>query len=237
MAQSVYYDIYNKIKKDINKGLYKVYSTLPSERSLMKIFSVSRTTIRAAIGLLEKDKIVYKVKGKGTYVSGNSIVQNLNVFYSFHETMKSMGKIPSSKVVEFRQIEGDETLSEIFTVPLHSKFYYIKRLRLADGDTVMFERTYIPTYRFPDLNILELDRRPMYEIFRDEYNVIFEKAIESLKPIIFTSKEDIEYLNVEKDVPAMEIQRKTYENSKVIEYTISHVRGEMFEYRVELNNI
>ena len=78
-----------------------------------------------------------------------------------------------------------------------------------------------------------LKEKPMYDIFREVYNVSLTKAKESFKPILI-SKSDSKLLNVEDGTAAMRIERVTFENERVIEYTVSVSRGDKFEYTVVL---
>ena len=46
--------------------------------------------------------------------------------------------------------------------------------------------------------------------------------------------EEAKRLNMQKGEPSLLIERITYENSSVIEYTVSIARGDKFTYSVEL---
>ncbi len=46
---------------------------LPSESDLCRQYSVSRTVLRQALGELEDDRLIHKVKGKGTFVTGRPL--------------------------------------------------------------------------------------------------------------------------------------------------------------------
>ena len=61
--------IYDTLKGDIENNLYSFGSALPSERTLAEKYFVSRTTVRNAIEQLVHDGLLYKIQGKGTYVS------------------------------------------------------------------------------------------------------------------------------------------------------------------------
>lgn len=65
---SLYSQVMEKLRKKILTGEYQVNSKLPSELELMKIFNVSRVTLRKAIEGLVNDGIVEKVQGIGTFV-------------------------------------------------------------------------------------------------------------------------------------------------------------------------
>ena len=60
--------ISNMIETKIKEGEYKVGDKLPTEQELIKIFNVSRNTIREAIQSLTNSGILEKRQGNGTYV-------------------------------------------------------------------------------------------------------------------------------------------------------------------------
>jgi len=57
------------IRKQILDGSYSVHSKLPSERELIALFEVSRITVRQALAELQREGLVFKINGKGTFVS------------------------------------------------------------------------------------------------------------------------------------------------------------------------
>lgn len=67
---------YIKIKDDIiesiNNGVYKENDKLPSESELTEKYDVSRHTIRAALTLLEFEKVIVKEQGLGSFVRKKS---------------------------------------------------------------------------------------------------------------------------------------------------------------------
>ncbi|MGO1368437.1 GntR family transcriptional regulator [Senegalia sp. (in: firmicutes)] len=229
----LYYQLYEIITRDIKKGTFDEYDKLPSERELCERFDISRSTVRQAMNELEKDGYIYKEHGKGIFVSSKSFKQDLLNFYSFTDEMKKIGKHPSSKVLDFQKIKSDEKLARKLGIKINEDLYKFTRLRLADDEPIMLETSYLPESRFPDLTRNELEEKPMYDIFREKYDVEFSKAEERFKPVN-TRKVEAEILDVSRKVPGMMIERYTYENQTVIEYTVGIARGDKFEYRVML---
>ena len=221
---ALYHQLETELIDLINSGELKENDKLPSERELCEQYNVSRTTARQAIGELERKEYVYKVHGKGTFISPKVYKQQLLKFYSFTEEMKKLGKNPSSKILSFDLIRADNKISEKLKVEENSLVYKIVRLRIADEVPMMVECT---------LKEKMLKEKPMYDIFREVYNVSLTKAKESFKPILI-SKSDSKLLNVEDGTAAMRIERVTFENERVIEYTVSVSRGDKFEYTVVL---
>lgn len=230
---ALYHQLETELIDLINKGDIKENEKLPSEREICNQYNVSRTTARQAIGELERKEYVYKIHGKGTFVSPKVYKQQLLKFYSFTEEMKKLGKKPSSEVLGFELIKANEKIAIKLGINKDENIYKILRLRIADGVPMMLEFTYLPEYRFLKLQDKMLRERPMYDIFREKYNVSITKAKESFKPVLI-NKNDAKILNVEDGTVAMKIERITYENENIIEYTVSISRGDKFEYNVVL---
>lgn len=230
---ALYHQLESELIDLINKGDIKENDKLPSEREICNQYNVSRTTARQAIGELERKEYVYKVHGKGTFVSPKVYKQQLLKFYSFTEEMKKLGKKPSSEVLGFELIKANEKIALKLGINKDENIYKILRLRIADDIPMMLEFTYLPEYRFLNLKDNMLRERPMYDIFREKYNVSITKAKESFKPVLI-NKNDSKILNVKEGTAAMKIERITYENENIIEYTVSISRGDKFEYNVVL---
>lgn len=64
--------VYNWIVDNINSGELMAGARLPSENELSARFDLSRQTIRHAIDLLERQSLVTRVRGSGTYVGGEA---------------------------------------------------------------------------------------------------------------------------------------------------------------------
>ncbi|SHK07818.1 GntR family transcriptional regulator [Paramaledivibacter caminithermalis] len=229
----LYYQLMDIIIEDIESGKYKENDKLPSERELCEIYDISRATVRQTIRELEKEGYIYKQHGKGTFVSPERFKQDLLKFYSFTEEMKKIGKIPSSKVLDFEIIQSDEKIAVKMEIGIGEKIYKFTRLRLADGKPIMLETSYIPYNRFEGISRNDLEEEAMYDIFTKRYNTVFTKAEESFQPVS-TREDEAVLLKNQPGSPSMMIERITYEGDKIIEYTVGIARGDRFKYRVVL---
>ncbi len=65
--------LYSQLKEllrgRILDGVYPPLSRMPSENELGKAFDVSRITVRQALGDLQKEGLIFKIHGKGTFVA------------------------------------------------------------------------------------------------------------------------------------------------------------------------
>lgn len=230
----LYLQLMDILIEKINKSLGENEQLL-SEREICEIYDVSRTTVRQALDELERDGYIYKVHGKGTFVAPKRVNQDLVSFYSFTEEMKKIGKEPSSQIVGFEIIQSGDKLSSKFKMKEEDLVYKIIRIRKADNVPMMYEITYLPFERFEGLSKDQLEGRAMYDVLTKEYNTKLTFAEEYFEPILTNKLESI-YLEINEGAPSLKIERYTYENSKLIEYTVGVARGDKFKYRVQLKN-
>ncbi|RED57928.1 GntR family transcriptional regulator [Cohnella phaseoli] len=68
----LYHQIRQYVTDQINQGIWKAGDRLPSEAELAKQFGASRVTIKTAISELIDNNAIYRVQGKGTFVSADA---------------------------------------------------------------------------------------------------------------------------------------------------------------------
>ena len=204
-----------------------------SERGICEQYGVSRTTVRLAMAELEHMGYIYKRHGKGTFVAAlNKNSQNLMESYSFTDYMREHGKKPSTKVLSFEILDSTNYFAENLGISPGEKIIKITRLRLADELPMMLERTYLPQKEFAGLTEEMVTKKPLYEIFRDNYGQVIKVADEEFSAGLLS---DIEasLLGIPKDLACLKLIRKTYNNeNRVIEFTLSVARSDKFVYKV-----
>ena len=65
----LYYQLQEILKEQIESGVWKPGDPLPSEPELARSFGVSRVVVRQALAILEDDRQILRVRGRGTFVA------------------------------------------------------------------------------------------------------------------------------------------------------------------------
>ena len=78
--KSVSEEVFDQIKDNIVKGVWKEAEKIPSENELCKIFNVSRVSVRSAIQKLQAVGILTTNQGQGSFVSTSMSGNILNGF-------------------------------------------------------------------------------------------------------------------------------------------------------------
>ncbi|MDR3595999.1 GntR family transcriptional regulator [Clostridium sp.] len=208
---------------------------LDSEREICKKYGLSRTTVREALDELEKNKYIYKVQGKGNFISPRVVEQDLIKVSSFTEEMKKHGKNPTSKLLNFEVIEANDNISKRLQIEENELAFKLSRIRIADDIPMIYEITYLPYERFKGLTKEMIEENPLYEIFRNSFDTYITSAEEIIESVLINKLESV-YLEVPQGQAGLRFERVAYEKMDIIEYTITIARGDKFRYRVCLKN-
>lgn len=83
--QPLYQQIYNQLKEDILTNQLKENDQLPTELELSESYQVSRITSKRALGELENEGLIYRIRGKGSFVKAHQPVipnsEQLNLLF------------------------------------------------------------------------------------------------------------------------------------------------------------
>ncbi|MGB6178947.1 GntR family transcriptional regulator [Carnobacterium sp.] len=231
-ATPLYTQLVEILINDITKKMQS-NDKMMSEREICQLYDVSRTTVRLALAELENSGYIYKRHGRGTFVSG-ALKERKNLMdnYSFTDHMRQLGKEPKTIVVTFEIDAVNPMVAKQMGLKEGEEVYRLERIRLADSEPMMFEISYIPVYLFENLTKERLSFKPLYEIFREDYNQTVKIADEEFSASL-VNDEEAEMLEVDFFASCLRIQRTSYNKQNVvIEYTSSVARSDQFVYKV-----
>ncbi|MCA1055665.1 GntR family transcriptional regulator [Rossellomorea aquimaris] len=232
----LYYQIEEHIKALIESGELKPGDVLPSERELAESFTISRMTVRQAITNLVNKNLLYRKKGSGTYVSHKKFEQSLHGLTSFSEDMRSRGLDPGNKLIHFELSSPTEELIDHFTLEEDDLVYKIKRIRLANGEPMAIETSYIPVKLLPGLSQKVLSSS-LYRYAEEENGIKLGHATQSLEASAAT-EEDAKHLQLDAGDPVLFIQRETFlEDGAPFELVKSTYRGDKYKYKMNIERL
>ncbi|WP_047980196.1 GntR family transcriptional regulator [Ornithinibacillus contaminans] len=231
----IYYQLEEEIKSMIHHKQLKPGDLLPSEREYAEKYAISRMTVRQAISNLVKEGLIYRQKGKGTFVADKKIEQDLSGLTSFSEDMRNRGLIPSNQLISFDFIPATEQLADILMIASGDMICKIKRVRLADEEPVALETVYTPQNVIGDMN---------YQDFSESFYDYVEKKLhfkigfghQTIEAAL-ASDEERAHLHIQKGSPVLVMQRTTYlqdEQQTPIEYVTSTYRADKYKFKMKM---
>jgi GntR family transcriptional regulator len=226
LYHQVYMDLLNLIhSKQLLPG-----DLLPPETELAKVYNVSRQTIRIALNMLKKDKLIDRTAGKGTVVlSGQNRIQFI-MSQSFAMQMKKMGYKPGSKVLKLNPCVIDEKAPAKLQSKLGSNALELVRLRYANEEPIGIQYTTIITNSIKDLAEHDFSKDSLFELLLTKYRLPINQIDYTVSAVMADSWHQV-LLNLSKSVPMLLIETTTYlENGSPLEVTASYYRADKFEF-------
>lgn len=231
----LYMDIYRDIIDKIRSGYWEENSPLPSERNLCQLYHVSRTTMRRALMRLEQENYITKKHGNGNFIKPYVYEQPLGQFYSFTNSLKSDGILIENLIVDYDiSLPSPDLVKKTHCDPTE-RFHKLTRLRSASDYPLMLETTYLPKSRFYQIDIDWLQEHSLYQYLGERYNMRVDTSYEVFYPILPDNKVRL-LLHIPSNQPCMSLERFSYEDNTLIEYTKSIVRGDKYKFKVELSS-
>lgn len=233
---------YEKIKKDIldkiEKQDWKSNQVIPSESDLCEYYDVSRITVRRALDELVKDRVLYRIKGKGCFVCQQAS-DGLKNIYSFTEAIKHCGKTPTKKQISFEKKPADEEIANNLEIEQGEDVYILKCLYLADDMPYCVNISALPASIFTKLEYFDFNDKSLYEILKSFYNISFTRVRQTITAVVGDSNINGLLENI-KNKPLLEIDgvARCLKDSveSVCEYYKSYILTDILSYEVEKYN-
>jgi len=228
----IYYQLSDNLRAIIDGGL-SPGDQIPSENELIAQYSVSRNTVRLAIDTLIRDGLVYRVKGKGTFVAPERMRYGLLRLASFSEEMRRRGLQPGSRLLNLTQTPPPVKIASRLQLSPGAPTFVIERLRLANGEPLALHTTYVPEALCPRLAEENLTTGSLYQILEDTYGLRIGYAEQVLKPTVATEYE-AGMLEVVPGSPLQLVEVTSFlESGAPFEYSKLLYRGDRYEFPIK----
>jgi GntR family transcriptional regulator len=230
---TLYKQLEKIIIEKIEGGEWPVDTKLPTEAQLCELYGVSRITVRQTLNNLKSEGYLYRKQGKGTFVCRPKLVQNLGHFYSFSKEIEKLGCKPGSAMLDFSVVEADYELSKDLKIAEKDRVYAVRRLRLADGEPIAVETSWIPHAVAPGLAQDDIKKYGLYCALAQILGRSPNWGEESFEAVLMNSDEALALRARAKDA-ALRLTRLAYADSIPVEYCVSIIRGDKYIYKIEL---
>lgn len=219
-----YQRIQNAIRKRIESGQLQPGDAVASERDLAKIHQVSLMTARHALASLEREGIVERRRGIGTFVSAPKI--HFNKLMSYTEQMAHRSLTAGSKVLFAKVIDNENEAAARLSLPPTSSVIKLERLRHAAGEPFALETCYLNAEEFPGLMNAPIGRESLFGILERDYNVELGYADEEVDATAADPR-IAELLAIPRREPLLRIRQVIYSTKgKVIMYVLGFYRSD-----------
>ncbi|HBI1675309.1 TPA: GntR family transcriptional regulator [Enterococcus faecalis] len=228
---------YEQIKQDLLREI-KNHTFIPgdkfySEADIKRKYAVSSITAVKALNELTSAGYLYRIQGKGTFVSKSKISQNVK-FSDIELHSLDSEKV---KVLSIEEENQAEILKEL-GLPANASYYRIKRVRYSEDTPFLVHITHLPKKLVKEPLSKDLTAyASVYERVRKDFSIdLFSLASVETNEIVFP--EDAELLNLLQlsfREPAVKQVKHSYlADGSVAEYIISYKHWKYFKTKIEV---
>ncbi len=217
------------IRNVIEQRTIEPGQTLPSERDLAQILSLSRVTVRKAIAGLVEEGVLTQRHGAGTFVA-ERIIKPMSRLTSFTEDLRARGLNPRSEF--FERDVGEVTPEESMALNLSPGVQVVRlhRVRYAGDEPLAIERTVVPASVLPDPMLVH---DSLYEALETR-GCRPRRALQRLRAVLLNPRH-ARLLHVPPNSAGLNIERRAFlDDGRVVEFTTSWYRGDIYDFVAEL---
>lgn len=222
------------IRRRVLDGSYAPHSQMPSEAQMIAAFGVSRITIRQALGDLQKEGLIFKVPGKGSFVAKPKAFQSLSRLQGFGEAMGPAGYETFSQVLSTREQAADDLVARRLGVKPGAAVVQIQRLRYLNREPISVDMSWFPAAIGRRLLTADLPARDIFVILENDHGLHLTHADVQIEAI--SADETLaRHLVTAEGAPLLRIERLTYADERPIDYEHLYYRGDAFQYRLRID--
>lgn len=208
------------------------HTPIGSERELMSRHEVSRATVREAIGQLVSEGLLYRVHGKGTFVSAERVESQLHLA-SFTEDMRRRGLEPMTRVLDVSLCAPPAREGAALRMDRGARAWRLERLRIAGGEVMALELGWFPEALLPGLDQHDLSES-LYTLFSETYGL----GVDSAQQTVWAESADdrrIKLMGLPAGVPLLAFRRTSSAGELAVEHTLSWYRGDRYQVNMSLD--
>ena len=235
--EPLYRRLAEHLLQEVVSGRLKPGDKLLPEIELADALDVSRSTLREALGILEKGGFIRRIHGIGSFVTAHpqASIGGIESLESFTETIRRSGHAAEDAVIEVSLAEVGGEIAESLNLTTNRRAILIRSVRLADGFPVI----YCENFLVPELvDNVDVDfirtHRPKHESLIGFLEEDIGVTLAYATLVLHGEAADAEIarvLKVKLETPLLRLSGSAYDRDyRPIYYTVEHFLTSRYEF-------
>lgn len=229
----LYYQLETVLRQKISNGDFLPQSPLPSEEMIAAEYQVSRITVRQALSSLEKDGLIVRHRGKGTFVSEKVNHLELPRFTGSIEDLVLLGIQTRLEVLDYSWVIPPVNIQERLELE-DSKVLRIEKIRHTQDGPLSYVLNYVPENIGRNIKKTMARTKPMMVILQEDLGIELTEADQVMEAAIADTF-IANLLKVRVGDPLLRAERVVYDDkSRPVEYVSVQYRADRFKFTMKL---
>jgi len=227
----IYQQLQQQLEDLIANGTWRPREPLPSETELAARLDISVMTVRQAMAQLVNKGLIYREKGRGTFIAPRPLEHSLQRLESFTKDMRARGREPSAQTLLCEVVPAPAQVAADLELFVGVPVLHLRRLRLVDGYPVALHDAYVTR---TDITRAELDAVGSLYALLEQRGIELGEAYEMLEAVVADTM-TAELMGVRRGAPLLQVIRITWDRFRAPVETITALyRADLYHYSVTL---
>jgi GntR family transcriptional regulator len=230
----LYHQLYEILRGNIVSGEWQPGDMIPPESELIARYQISRTTVRQVLDILAGEGLIKREQGRGTFVAHPTVEHGLVRIVNFTEDMQMRGCEPSSKVLFSGLVPAPQDIAEKLEIEPGEELARLERLRLADGEPMSVEESYLVHYYCPGVLQGDYVSDSLREALAQRYGIRWSHAKQTIRAIL-APRDLADTLEVKPNSAMLFVERVSFSQENVpVEFLRIYYRADRYVLHNEL---
>jgi GntR family transcriptional regulator len=204
-----YHRIAEALRERIGSGQLAAGARLDNQRKLARRFGVTLMTLRQALELLERDHLITRRHGLGTFVAAPSIDYDILQLRRFAGDLSAKGEHVATRLLGTRFATADRRVAVALRLSPNARVLGLERLRLVDGHPMSLQRSFLPSPIGDEVVRADLALTPLHQVLEFKLGVVITHARETVSAVRLGRREARD-LGCRAGEPAFESERVSF---------------------------
>lgn len=156
---------------------------LDNQRSLAREFGVTLMTLRQALDLLERDGLIARRHGLGTFVARPAIDYDILHLRALAGDLSALGEDVATRFLRSHFAVADRRVADALGLAPPAQVFVLERLRLVDGEPVSFQASYLPAALGVEVSRADLAVTPLRQVLTFKLGIEITAARETVSAV------------------------------------------------------
>jgi GntR family transcriptional regulator len=178
-----YHQIAQTLRERISTSRQGPGERLDNQRSLAREFGVTLMTLRQALDLLERDGLIARRHGLGTFVARPAIDYDILQLRALAGDLSALGEDVATRFLRSHFAAADRRVAEALGLAEEAEVFVLERLRLVDGEPMSFQASYLPAALGAEVSRADLAVTPLRQVLTFKLGIEIAAARETVSAV------------------------------------------------------
>jgi GntR family transcriptional regulator len=232
----LHHQLRQMLQDQIERGSLRPGQQIPHEREYAQYLGISLAPVRQALLDLVRQGYLLRVRGKGTFVRDDKVIEKISLLGSFTDSLRSQGLEPAFRVICAEiQAPPPNVRAEFEGKP--RRLFRLDRLASVADSPLALLTAWLDLARFPDLGAQDFSAVPLYATLERLYGVQMGRALSTIE-VVQVRDDEAALLQLTPGASALQVQGTTFDqDDRATEVSRVLYRADRFTFSLESHRV